>query len=192
MILSARFDEAVAYAHQAHADQLRKGTDVPYLSHLLAVAALVLESGGDEVEVIAALLHDAAEDQGGSERLADIRARFGDHVASIVEACSDTMVTPKPPWRERKESYLRHLRGCDEAVLRVSAADKLHNLRCMLSDWKTIGNRLWDRFSAPKRAQLWYYSELVKVYRARGQNSFVVDELELAVELLRQVVEADS
>jgi (p)ppGpp synthase/HD superfamily hydrolase len=191
-VLTSRFDRALLYAHKAHRDQIRKGTTIPYVSHLLAVTSLVLEDGGDEDEAIAALLHDTAEDQGGRARLDDIHAKFGSRVASIVESCSDTLVHPRPPWRLRKELYLTHLRDADSSVLRVSAADKLHNLRCMLADWKRIGDKLWERFSAKKEEQLWYYSELVKIFQVRGRSEFVIDELGLCVTLLRQIIEADS
>jgi len=190
--LTARFDRAAAYAREAHGDQLRKGTRIPYVSHLFAVASLVLEDGGDEDEAIAALLHDAAEDAGGQQRLDEIRARFGDRVADIVLACSDSLERRKPPWRARKEAYLKHLREADASVLRVSAADKLHNLRSILADWKQIGDRVWERFSAPKREQLWYYTELVATYRAGGVSGRLVDELGLSLELMRHVVEASA
>jgi (p)ppGpp synthase/HD superfamily hydrolase len=190
--LTSRFDRAMVYAHEAHREQIRKGTAIPYISHLLAVAALVLEDGGDEDEAIAALLHDAVEDQGGSSRLEDIRGKFGARVAEIVESCSDSIDKPKRPWRERKELYLKHLRHANNSALRVSAADKLHNLRCILADWKRIGDSLWKRFSAEKDAQLWYYSELVAIFEARGQSGFIIDELGLCVKLLQQIVKADS
>ncbi len=189
-VLTTRFDRAVAYAREAHQNQVRKGTAIPYVSHLLAVASLVLEAGGDEDEAIAALLHDAVEDQGGKDRLEDIRLKFGERVASIVDSCSDTVVKPKPSWHYRKVLYLEHLRDADVSVLRVSAADKLHNLRCILADWKRIGDRLWDRFNATKEDQLWYYSELVKIFQARGPSGFIVDELGLCATLLRQIVES--
>jgi hypothetical protein len=145
--LSARFREALWFAAFLHADQVRKGTDIPYVAHLLAVAALVLEHGGDEDQAIAALLHDSAEDQGGTQILDQIRNRFGVKVASIVEACSDTTETPKPPWRDRKERYIEHLADASEDVLLISLADKVHNAKAILSDYKKIGDDLWDRIS---------------------------------------------
>ena len=191
-VLTSRFDRALVYAHDAHRGQIRKGTAIPYVSHLLAVVSLVLEDGGDEDEAIAALLHDAVEDQGGTARLDDIRDKFGNRVAGIVALCSDSVDQPKPPWRRRKELYLIHLRDADSSVLRVSAADKLHNLRCILADWKRIGDRLWDRFSARKEEQFWYYSELVKIFQTREPSGFIVEELGLCVTLLGQIIEADS
>ncbi|MBA2344583.1 MAG: HD domain-containing protein, partial [Rubrobacter sp.] len=131
-----KFEQALTYASIVHAAQRRKGTETPYITHLLAVAAIVGENGGTENEIIAALLHDAPEDQGGKERLADIRTRFGDEVADIVEACSDTFEIPKPPWRGRKEAYIAHIREASASARLVSAADKLHNARSILSDYR--------------------------------------------------------
>ena len=121
---------------------MRKGTTTPYIAHLLAVTSLVLEDDGDEDDAMAALLHDAAEDQGGREQLEDIRSRFGQRVAEIVEACGDTFETPKPPWRERKQSYLQHLESAPDEVLRISLADKLHNIRAITLDYERLGDEL--------------------------------------------------
>lgn len=166
--LTERFDRAVSLARTLHAGQRRKGTDIPYLAHLLAVAAVVLEDGGDEDEAIAALLHDAVEDQGGAPTLDRIRRLFGDRVAGIVNACSDTDVVPKPPWRERKEAYIRHLVTADQSALRVSLADKLHNAQAILYDLREQGEELWGRFSTKSPDdQLWYYDELAKAYAER-------------------------
>lgn len=168
MPYSTRLDEAFAYAHQLHCEHVRKGTQVPYVSHLMAVAALVAESGGSEDEVIAALLHDGPEDQGGRETLSTIRARFGDGVADIVAACSDTFETPKPPWRERKARYLTHLRDEPAPVHRVSCADKVHNARSIVADLREIGDALWSRFRGGRDGTLWYYRTLLEVYRECG------------------------
>ena len=130
-----------------HRDQRRKGTEIPYIGHLLGVCSLVIEDGGTEDEAIAALLHDAAEDQGGEQTLERIRAEFGDHVAEIVRACSDTLEDPKPPWRTRKEAYLAHLDEQPAPVLRVSLADKLFNARAILRDYLSVGDELWQRFN---------------------------------------------
>lgn len=165
IVLTERFDEAVSWARVLHASQPRKGTDVPYLCHLLAVSGRVLEDGGDEDQAIAALLHDSIEDQ--DVTAADIAERFGPEVARIVEACSDTDVSPKPPWRARKEAYLRHLAEADEAVLRVSAADKLHNARAMQRELAELGSDAWDRFNAPALEQRWYVTQLASVIGAR-------------------------
>jgi (p)ppGpp synthase/HD superfamily hydrolase len=163
---SERFDEALVYAHSLHRQQCRKSTAVPYVSHLLGVASLVIEDGGFEDQAIAALLHDAPEDQGGRECLEDIRARFGDRVATIVDGCTDTYEDPKPPWRPRKEAYLERLKKeTDEGILRVSAADKLHNFRAMLKDYRCVGDELWDRFNAGKEDQLWYQRSLADTFK---------------------------
>ncbi len=190
--LTARFGWALVYAHEAHRNQFRKSTTIPYISHLMSVASLVMENGGDEDEAIAALLHDSAEDQGGVQRLDDIRSKFGDRVAAIVEACSDSLETPKPPWRKRKQRYLALLRTADSSILRVSSADKLHNIRSILSDWKRVGNQVWARFNAGKEDQLWYYSELLKAFEAGDAEPSLVEELALCVTLLRQIVESND
>jgi (p)ppGpp synthase/HD superfamily hydrolase len=183
--LGARFEEALTYAFQAHVRQRRKGTGVPYVAHLLGVAALVLEDGGGEDEAIAALLHDAVEDQGGRDRLADIEQHFGKDVARIVAACSDTDIVPKPPWRERKESYLEHLATASPDVVRVSLADKIYNARAILFDYRRLGEELWARFD-PASDQLWYYRSLLDVYR-RVSRSPLVDELARVVSELEEL-----
>lgn len=186
--LTPKFVEAMAYAAEKHATQTRKGSEVPYLGHLLSVAGYVIEADGTEPEAIAALLHDAAEDQGGQETLDEIRRKFGDEVAHIVEECSDTVVTPKPPWRERKENYIDHLSEASDSALLVSVADKLHNAHAILRDFRALGDELWQRFSVKDpKDHLWYYRSLLEVYRERIHNwlvdelSGVIDELEYAV-----------
>ena len=162
--LGPRFTEAFEYARELHADQLRKGTSVPYVAHLLGVASLVLEAGGDEDQAIAALLHDAVEDQGGASTQAEIRRRFGDRVEAIVAACSDTDRHPKPPWRERKDAYLNHLRTAPREALLVSLADKVHNARALLADLGTDGEGMWTRFSGGRDGELWYYRRLSETF----------------------------
>jgi (p)ppGpp synthase/HD superfamily hydrolase len=179
-MLTDRFLDAVRYAAEAHKDQTRKGTAVPYLSHLMGVASIVLGDGGNEDEAIAALLHDAAEDQGGRARLEDIRQRYGDTVARIVEACTDSWSTPKEPWIERKRSYVAHASALDAASLRVSAADKVHNTYAILRDLRTIGERVWDRFSASPDDIIWYYRSLVQAFRQAGGGP-LVEELDRIV-----------
>lgn len=166
MTLSPRFEQALVYAAQIHAGQVRKLTQIPYLSHLLAVTAIALEHGATEEEAIAALLHDAVEDAGGKARLADLRVRFGPRVARIVAGCTDTDQTPKPPWLERKTAYVAHLRRAPTSVRLVSAADKLHNSRAILSEYRTLGDALWSRFRGGRRGTLWYYRAVVKALRA--------------------------
>jgi (p)ppGpp synthase/HD superfamily hydrolase len=187
MPLSARFTEAFAYAALLHADQVRKGTSVPYVSHLMAVAAIVLENGGDEDTAIAALLHDAVEDQGGYATLDRIRSRFGERAATIVDGCTDAYVQPKPPWEERKSAYIAHLREAPDAVRLVSAADKLHNARAILADLRdeACGQAVWERFSAPRERTLWYYRQLTGVFTELGPRR-------LAEELDRVVSEIES
>jgi len=181
--LGKPFEAALVYATQLHADQKRKGTDIPYVSHLLAVASLVLEAGGDEDEAIAALLHDGPEDQGGLATLAKIRMLFGQRVGDIVEACSDTFEAEKPAWKARKEAYLAHLRDADPSVLLISCADKLHNARAILADFRRHGDGLWERFNGGREDILWYYGELSKIFTARGPAILAV-QLAWVVELL--------
>jgi (p)ppGpp synthase/HD superfamily hydrolase len=172
-MLTERFQRAFGMASEIHAVQLRKGTRVPYLSHLMSVAALVLEHGGDEDAAISGLLHDAVEDSGdGARTEARIRSALGDRVADTVLACSDAVAVPgeaKAPWRERKERYIRHLAGeADPRVLLVSACDKLHNARSIVADLRAIGPALWERFSQRDPAEhLWYYQSLAGCYAGR-------------------------
>lgn len=172
--LTTRFTDALTYAAAAHDGQLRKGTDLPYVSHLLSVAALVLDDGGSETEAIAALLHDVVEDQGGHERLLDVRARFGDEVADIVAACTgyDT-TTDRGPWRERKERYVAHVATMPTAAQRVSLADKLHNARAILRDYRRHGEGLWDRFNAGRADQLWYLRALTGAFAPSSASPMV-------------------
>jgi (p)ppGpp synthase/HD superfamily hydrolase len=184
-LLSSRFEDALVLAARLHARQRRKGSGVPYVSHLLGVASLVLEDGGDEDQAIAALLHDAVEDQGGPPTLEVIRARFGDTVAGIVLGCTDSDTIPKPPWRERKERYIAHLRHAPVAVRRVSAADKLHNARTIVADLRTVGDSIWSRFTADRDGTLWYYRSLVAVFKETGGGP-LADALERVVaEMMR-------
>ena len=180
-ILTSRFRNAMQFSLELHELQLRKGTHTPYIAHLLAVTALVLEDGGDEDQAIAALLHDAVEDQGGLRTLDEIRRRFGKQVAMIVDACSDTYDSPKPPWQTRKEKYLEHLRVAPQSVLRVSLADKLHNGRSIVQDLRVSGERTWSRFNGGKEGTLWYYRSLLAVFQAVS-TSKMVSELERTVE----------
>lgn len=175
-----KFEEALLYTARVHKDQARKGANVPYVTHLLAVAAIVGENGGTEDETIAALLHDAPEDRGGRERLQDIRGRFGDEVTKIVDGCTDTYEDPKPAWRPRKETYIAHVATAPASVRLVSAADKLHNARSILADLRSLGDELWDRFTGGKDGTLWYYRALVEAYYEAGTNA-VVEELDRVV-----------
>ena len=191
-LLSQRFTNALAYAATLHARQVRKGTSIPYLAHLLAVTALMLEDGGDEDEAIAALLHDAVEDQGGAPTLAEIRRQYGEQVAAIVAGCSDTDVVPKPPWRERKEHYIAHIKNAPPEVRQVSLADKLHNARAILADYQQLGDGLWSRFNAPRDDTLWYYRSLVTAFREAGTASPMLDEMDRVVSEVERLTEADT
>jgi GTP pyrophosphokinase len=186
-ILSSRFEEALVLAARLHRGHMRKGGSVPYISHLMQVAGLVLEFGGDEEEAIAALLHDAIEDQGGAATGELIREQFGERVRAIVEGCSDTDQTPKPPWRARKEAHLAHLRSASPSVRLVVAADKLHSARTLLTDYRQHGEALWSRFKGGKEGTLWYHREALTVLQAHGKSP-IVEELAHAVgELERRV-----
>lgn len=187
-VLTPRYSDALAYACHLHRAQIRKGSGTPYVAHLLSVSALVLEHGGDEDEAIAALLHDAAEDQGGLPVLDAIATRYGPRVAEIVRACSDSLAedsAAKAPWRERKERYLAHLADAPEHIALVAAADKLHNARAIVGDLREHGAAVWSRFNAPDPAeQLWYYGSLVAALSAQGGRV-----APLAAELARTVAE---
>jgi (p)ppGpp synthase/HD superfamily hydrolase len=186
--LSHRFQEALGYAAELHNTQTRKASEVPYVGHLLSVAGLVIEADGTETEAIAALLHDAAEDQGGDATLTEIEERFGPEVAKIVDQCSDTVITPKPPWRQRKEDYVRHLDEASDSTIRVSMADKLDNARAILRDLRRHGPAVWQRFNtSDPHEHLWYYRSLLEVYRRRS-DSWLVDELARVVHTLEEEI----
>jgi GTP pyrophosphokinase len=185
MSLSHRFEDALVYAARLHATQVRKGTSTPYVAHLLGVAAIALEHGAGEDQAIAALLHDAVEDQGGAPTREEIRWRFGDAVTAIVDACTDADTVPKPPWRARKEAYIAHLAHVSSDARLVSEADKLYNARAILNDLRTVGEAVWQRFAGKRDGTLWYYRSLVTAFRAcapatPGEAS-LVDELDRVV-----------
>jgi (p)ppGpp synthase/HD superfamily hydrolase len=183
--LTERFERALAYAAALHRDQKRRGSDTPYVAHLLATAATAIENGADEDEAIAALLHDAVEDQGGAATRAEIATRFGERVAAIVEECSDTDQDPKPPWRERKEAYLAHLRRASPSARFVSACDKLHNARSLLADYERRGEEIWEIFNGGRAGTLWYYRAIVDAL-SEGEPSAVVSELRRTVDRLEE------
>jgi len=183
-----RFAAAMAYAYQVHQGQRRKGTGIPYIAHILGVAALALEYGADEEEAIAALLHDAAEDGGGEATLAEIRARFGDIVGDIVLGCSDSLVEDpedKLPWQERKENYLAHLEHASQSVCLVSAADKLHNVRSIIRDYHEHGDAIWDRFQGRRDGTLWYYETVADMLIRRHRTQLTLDLQEDVDKLLK-------
>ena len=181
MKLSEKFQEALLYATRAHGDQMRKKTGIPFIAHILGVTAIAMEYGANETEAIGALLHDTAEDCGGAERLGDIREKFGDDVASIVDGCTDTYETPKPPWLERKRAYIEHLKESDSSTRLVSASDKLHNTRAILAELRRRGLQVFDRFSGKKAGTLWYYQTLVTAFRRHGDHTDLIDELDRVV-----------
>jgi len=185
--LGLPLQRAFHYAAEKHAGQTRKQSAVPYLSHLMAVASLVLEAGGDEDMAIAALLHDVVEDCGGMPRLREVRKQFGPRVAKIVEGCTDSFVEPKLEWMERKKGYLREVKHADAETRLVSAADKLHNVRTILADYRQDGESIWKRFSGKKEGTLWYYRALSDEYRRRNPNR-ITGELEIAVRELERAV----
>jgi (p)ppGpp synthase/HD superfamily hydrolase len=187
-ILTQRLASGLTYAIEVQSDQPRKETEIPYISHLLGVAAIALEHGATEDEAIAALLHDAPEDAGGAPILDEIRNQFGPAVSEIVAGCSDTFETPKPPWRQRKEAYIAHLEIASPSVLLVSAADKLHNVRSITSDCREIGETVWARFKGGREGTLWYYRSLADSFLRLNRNR-LARELDLAVrELERSAV----
>jgi (p)ppGpp synthase/HD superfamily hydrolase len=193
-MVGERFREALVYATEAHQDQLRKGGTVPYVAHLLGVTAFVLEEGGDEDQAVAALLHDVVEDQGGKPRLDDVRQRFGERVADLVEACSDSLEKNqqlKPPWKARKESYIERLRTeHDDSVLLVSIADKLYNSRAILRDLRFAEDQqeVWDRFGRERDCVLWYYRSLVDAFRSRKRDTDrLLEELDATVTDLEEL-----
>lgn len=182
--LTERYADAVAYAATAHAAQRRKGTDIPYVAHLLAVSGSVLEAGGDEDLAIAALLHDVAEDQGGRPRLDDVRARFGDRVADVVEGCSDSLSEnpdDKAPYVERKSKHIEHLRTASDDVLLVTAADKLHNARAIHADLVLHGPDMLSRFTGTADQIVWYYRSIIDALSSRDGAPDLVDALRTTV-----------
>jgi (p)ppGpp synthase/HD superfamily hydrolase len=181
MTLSPKFSEALVLTHRLHAQQTRKSNPpIPYIMHLLGVCSIVLEYGGSEEEAIAGLLHDAVEDQGGQPTEDVIRRCFGDKVADIVRGCTDADTIPKPPWRARKEKYIAHLAETDASTRLVSAADKLHNARAILSDYRQVGEKVWERFTGGREGTLWYYRALVTAFRSFG-TSPLIEELDRTV-----------
>lgn len=178
-LLSSRFSDALTFATDLHKNQTRKISGIPYITHLLGVASLILEYGGGEDEAIAGLLHDAIEDQGGMKAKAEIIKRFGENVASIVEGCSEPYLKPKPPWKERKKRYLNQMATASDSVRLVATADKINNIRSLIKDYKILGENIWQYFHGKKEGTLWYYDSLVK--------EFSKNEITPIVELLVQV-----
>lgn len=184
-LLTQRFEQAFRYAFQLHADQLRKGGSVHYISHLISVAALVLEDGGDEDAAIAALLHDAVEDQGGNVIRGEIQQQFGDRVLRIVDACTESDQVPKPPWKQRKLQALAQLQQAELDIQRVMLADKLHNLRSIWADWQRQGEKVWERFNASRTEVLWFYGACIEAVGNRCDRP-MVKELQAILDNLNQ------
>jgi (p)ppGpp synthase/HD superfamily hydrolase len=189
-VLTDRFDRALLYSTHVHGGQVRKETAIPYVAHLLAVAATILEYGGSEEMAIAGLLHDAVEDQGGEPRLSDIRNRFGDRVADIVRSCSDSVVNSsagekKENWRTRKTQYIEHLSTLDKETLLVSLSDKVHNARSILRDLRKseIGTAVWARFNKPKEDTLWYYRALANAFQRLLPGQLAEELIEIVIVL---------
>jgi (p)ppGpp synthase/HD superfamily hydrolase len=188
--LGPRFLRAFEFAAEKHKNQTRKASTIPYIAHLMGVASLVLEAGGDEDLAIAGLLHDVVEDCGGAPMLKEVRRRFGARVAKVVEGCTDADTYPKPPWRARKEKYIRHLKLADADTKLVSAADKLNNVRSILSDYRAIGESVWSRFNGGREGTLWYYRTLRDVF-LRHRSNRITRELELAAQELDALAGGD-
>ena len=184
--LSAAFQDALTYAVELHRGQLRKSSRTPYVGHLLGVVSLVLEAGGTETEAIAALLHDAVEDQGGRETLQEIRTRFGDSIADIVDALTDAYTVPKPPWKERKERFLISLQSAPPPVQLVALADKVHNARSLHRELLVHGDRIWNNFTGRKEGTLWYYRSLVSIFED-SDFRYLADELIRLVALIHHL-----
>jgi (p)ppGpp synthase/HD superfamily hydrolase len=185
--LTKRYLAAMEYAISQHKDQTRKQTNIPYISHCLAVSSLVLEAGGDEDQAIAGLLHDVAEDCGGEPRLVEIENLFGKRVAKIVRGCSDSLTeseTTKAPWKERKLEHLNKLRQSDKDILIVTGADKTHNARAIVTDSQIIGDQIWSRFNAEKSDIIWYYQNVLEILVEKKAPKFLTSQLDSLSKLM--------
>jgi GTP pyrophosphokinase len=182
--------EAFEFAAEKHGGQVRKASTTPYIAHLMGVASLVLEFGGDEDMAIAALLHDVVEDCGGAPMLKEVKRRFGSRVTKIVDGCTDSDTDPKPPWRERKETYLQHLKKADAETRLVSAADKLNNVRSIVADYREVGESVWERFNGGRDGTLWYYRALLDEFQRESNR--LVREFELGVRELENISQVKS
>jgi (p)ppGpp synthase/HD superfamily hydrolase len=185
MHLPKRYKNALKFSFKLHQGQERKGSEIPYLAHLLSVSSLVMENGGDEDQAIAALLHDAVEDQGGYQTLDRIRKKFGGTVAEIVAGCTDAYTDPKPEWKPRKIAYLENLRGADKKILLVSLADKVHNARSILADLQDKGDAVWKIFKGGREGTIWYYQSLVDIFDETGFTRLKEELHHLVDEIIR-------
>jgi (p)ppGpp synthase/HD superfamily hydrolase len=189
--LGQRFQKAMLFAAQKHAGQARKASTIPYIAHLMGVASLVLEAGGDQDLAIAGLLHDVVEDCGGEKMLKEVRRRFGARVATIVDGCTDAYGIPKPEWRGRKQAYISRLKKEGSDTRLVSAADKLNNLRSILSDYREMGESVWSRFNGGRDGTVWYYRTLLDEFM-RDKPNRITRDLDLAVNELEALVNAKA
>ena len=192
ILLGHRFQEALIYANELHAQQVRKGSNVPYFSHLLSVVALVLEDGGDEDQAIAALLHDAIEDQGGQKTRQEIQHKFGARVTEIINGCTDSDTIPKPPWKLRKQTFIEKFPSLSPEIRRVVLADKLHNARSILADYRRIGDDIWKIFKGKREGTLWYYDSIIEAAIQAGDNSFLLQELKVTLTQIHQLNSSSS
>lgn len=182
--LTPHFEAALTLACRLHVQQLRKDKQTPYIAHLLSVTALVLENQGTEAEAIAALLHDAIEDQGGNPTRDLIRSQFGDEITAIIDGCTDSNTQPKPPWRQRKQRYLQQLKTASPSVRKVSLADKLHNARSLLQLLQQQGQSAWNCFSGGRAGKLWFYQALLEIYQTPSPEP-MLQELQHIVHQLK-------
>jgi (p)ppGpp synthase/HD superfamily hydrolase len=182
-ILTPQFEAALTFAYRLHAQQLRKDNQTPYIAHLLSVTALVLEHQGTEAEAIAALLHDAIEDQGGIPTREKIRSQFGDEISAIIEGCTDSDTQPKPPWYERKQRYLHQIKTAAPSVRLVALADKLHNARSLLQLLRHQGSSAWDNFGGKKAGTLWFYQAFLDLYQTSSPNPMLHEFQQIVVQL---------
>lgn len=179
-MLSPKFEKALSFATQLHATQYRKGSKAPFITHLLSVCAIILEDGGTEDEAIAGLLHDAVEDQGGLKTLEAIKNTFGERIAQIVLECSETHLSPKPPWKERKVQSLAKMKQISDSAIRVVLADKVHNSQSLIREHQKYGTIIWNNFKAGREGTVWYFNQVCAVLNERT-NSELIHELKLAV-----------
>jgi len=191
VLLTNRYIKAISYANKHHKKQARKQTNIPYISHCLAVSSLVLEAGGDEDQTIAGLLHDVAEDCGGEPRLVEINNLFGERVEKIVRGCSDSLTESpevKAPWKVRKVEHLKKLKQSDPDILLVTGADKTHNARAIVTDLQIIGDEVWNRFNAPKSDIIWYYESVLEILTINQVSKFITKQLnELSLKMKQKM-----
>ena len=184
-----KYLEAYNYSYKLHKKQMRKGSNIPYFTHLSSVSNLIIENNGTTTQAIAGLLHDAVEDQGGAKTLAIIKRKFGPKVAKIVDQCSDTIIEPKPPWKARKIKYIQNIKNKTQDTLLVSLCDKYHNASCILSDYQKVDEGIWNRFTASKQETFWYYESLYKEFKRYLKNhSELIKEYKKKVDEMKKII----